>query len=56
MTDQSPPRNPIRASEEYDPAAHRQLGNVPQGFSHIGLVNSAYNLATASRPAEQRQL
>ncbi|MER6528081.1 glycoside hydrolase family 15 protein [Streptomyces sp. NPDC001508] len=28
-------------SEEYDPAAGRQLGNFPQAFSHIALVNTA---------------
>ncbi|OIJ66151.1 glycoside hydrolase family 15 protein [Streptomyces mangrovisoli] len=31
-------------AEEYDPAAHRQLGNFPQAFSHIGLVNTALAL------------
>jgi GH15 family glucan-1,4-alpha-glucosidase len=41
-------------AEEYDPAARRQLGNFPQGFSHIGLVNTAYNLVTAHGPANQR--
>ncbi|WP_328297086.1 glycoside hydrolase family 15 protein [Streptomyces sp. NBC_00435] len=28
-------------AEEYDPVAGRQLGNFPQAFSHVGLVNSA---------------
>ncbi|MEU9061212.1 glycoside hydrolase family 15 protein [Streptomyces sp. NPDC048430] len=32
-------------AEEYDPVARRQLGNYPQAFSHIGLVNSAVDLA-----------
>ncbi|MGF1340194.1 glycoside hydrolase family 15 protein [Streptomyces flavovirens] len=32
-------------AEEYDTAAGRQLGNFPQAFSHIGLVNSAVDLA-----------
>ncbi len=32
-------------SEEYDTVAGRQLGNVPQAFSHIGLVNTAWALA-----------
>ncbi|MCX5413441.1 glycoside hydrolase family 15 protein [Streptomyces sp. NBC_00059] len=32
-------------AEEYDSAAGRQLGNYPQAFSHIGLVNSAVDLA-----------
>ncbi|MDQ2083815.1 glycoside hydrolase family 15 protein [Xanthobacteraceae bacterium Astr-EGSB] len=41
-------------SEEYDPHAGRMLGNFPQAFSHVGLVNSAYNLTRAEKPAEQR--
>ena len=32
-------------SEEYDPAAKRLLGNFPQAFSHVGLVNTAFNLS-----------
>ncbi|NEE48588.1 glycoside hydrolase family 15 protein, partial [Streptomyces sp. SID8455] len=32
-------------AEEYDVTAGRQLGNFPQAFSHIGLVNSAVDLA-----------
>ena len=31
-------------SEEYDPVAGAQLGNFPQAFSHIGLVNTALTL------------
>jgi GH15 family glucan-1,4-alpha-glucosidase len=31
-------------SEEYDVRTHRQLGNTPQAFSHLGLVNSALRL------------
>jgi GH15 family glucan-1,4-alpha-glucosidase len=41
-------------AEEYDPVAKRQLGNFPQGFSHIGLVNTAFNLVDAHGPARQR--
>jgi len=41
-------------AEEYDTAAGRQVGNFPQAFSHISLVNSAQNLGRANRPAEQR--
>ncbi len=41
-------------SEEYDPVAKRLVGNFPQAFSHIALINSAYNLAHAAKPAEQR--
>jgi GH15 family glucan-1,4-alpha-glucosidase len=37
-------------SEEYDPVAHRMLGNFPQAFSHVGLVNTAFNL-TSGQPA-----
>jgi GH15 family glucan-1,4-alpha-glucosidase len=36
-------------SEEYDPVARRQLGNFPQAFSHIGLVNSALALFGTDR-------
>ena len=42
------------AGEEYDPAARRLLGNFPQAFSHVALVNSAFNLTRAAKPAEQR--
>jgi GH15 family glucan-1,4-alpha-glucosidase len=32
-------------SEEYDPEADRLLGNFPQAFTHLALVNTAFNLA-----------
>jgi len=35
-------------SEEYDPKFGRLVGNFPQAFSHVALVNSAHNLAEAS--------
>ena len=41
-------------SEEYDPDAKRLIGNFPQGFSHIGLINTAFNLVKARGPAQQR--
>ncbi|WP_231921357.1 glycoside hydrolase family 15 protein [Micromonospora auratinigra] len=46
-------------SEECDPAAGRQLGNTPQAFSLVGLVNSARQLSgastrTSASRAEQR--
>jgi GH15 family glucan-1,4-alpha-glucosidase len=41
-------------SEEYDPDAARLIGNFPQGFSHIGLINTAFNLVKAHGPARQR--
>ena len=31
-------------AEEYDPHSRRQLGNFPQAFSHVGLINTALNL------------
>ncbi|MGW6905497.1 glycoside hydrolase family 15 protein [Streptomyces sp. NPDC054940] len=36
-------------SEEYDPVAGHQLGNFPQAFSHIGLVNTALALFGGDR-------
>jgi len=42
-------------AEEYDPVGHRQLGNFPQAFSHLALINSALNLDTHGGPAEQRR-
>lgn len=41
-------------AEEYDPRSGRQLGNFPQAFSHVGLINTAHNLVSARGPAEQR--
>jgi GH15 family glucan-1,4-alpha-glucosidase len=42
-------------AEEYDPGEGRLLGNFPQAFSHIALVNSAYNLTQATEsPMHQR--
>ncbi len=32
-------------SEEYDVVLKQQVGNYPQAFSHVGLINTAYNLA-----------
>jgi GH15 family glucan-1,4-alpha-glucosidase len=33
-------------AEEYDPDDKRMLGNFPQAFSHVALINSAINLMT----------
>jgi GH15 family glucan-1,4-alpha-glucosidase len=41
-------------SEEYDPESKRLLGNFPQAFSHVALVNSALNLSRIQKPAEHR--
>jgi len=43
-------------AEEYDPIRRRQLGNFPQAFSHVGLINTAFNLTSSqSSPARRRQ-
>ena len=41
-------------SEEYDPRVQRLVGNFPQAFSHMALVNSAYNVTRMEKPVEQR--
>ncbi len=41
-------------AEEYDPRAKRQVGNFPQAFSHIALINTAYSLARVNQPATER--
>jgi GH15 family glucan-1,4-alpha-glucosidase len=41
-------------AEEYDTRAGRMVGNFPQAFSHVALVNTAHNLARLEKPAEQR--
>ncbi|GAB3759371.1 glycoside hydrolase family 15 protein [Ramlibacter monticola] len=40
-------------SEEYDPRAKRMLGNFPQAFSHVALINSALCLLHATGKGEQ---
>ena len=41
-------------SEEYDPANGRLLGNFPQAFTHVALVNTAFNLWKPGGPAQHR--
>jgi len=41
-------------SEEYDPCGVRQLGNFPQAFSHVALINTAYALSGKDNAAAQR--
>ena len=41
-------------SEEYDPETGNLLGNYPQAFSHVSLVNTAHNLAGVTPPAQHR--
>ncbi len=35
-------------SEEYDPASERLVGNFPQAFTHIGIVETAFTLSRAT--------
>jgi GH15 family glucan-1,4-alpha-glucosidase len=41
--------------EEFDPSAKRFLGNFPQAFSHVGLINTIRNVTAAGGPAEDRR-
>jgi GH15 family glucan-1,4-alpha-glucosidase len=41
-------------AEEVDPLTGRMLGNFPQAYSHVGLINSALNLSRQIGPAEER--
>ncbi len=41
-------------AEEYDTQHQRQVGNFPQGFSHLSLIVTAFNLAHPDKPSEQR--
>lgn len=41
-------------SEEVDPKSGALLGNYPQAFTHIGLINAAHQLAMAEERAQQR--
>jgi GH15 family glucan-1,4-alpha-glucosidase len=41
-------------SEEYDTRGKRLVGNFPQAFSHLALVNSAYNLTAMRKPVHHR--
>jgi GH15 family glucan-1,4-alpha-glucosidase len=42
-------------SEEYDARTKRQLGNFPQAFSHVALVNTARNLCPDTESTAQRK-
>ena len=41
-------------AEEWEVRANRQVGNFPQAFSHIALINTAHNLGGSGKPVEQR--
>jgi GH15 family glucan-1,4-alpha-glucosidase len=36
-------------AEEVDPASGEMIGNFPQAFSHIGLINAAWTIAQAQQ-------
>lgn len=42
-------------AEQYEPRAERMVGNFPQAFSHVALVNSAANLAIGEVGAADRR-
>ena len=41
-------------AEEYDIARKRLVGNFPQAFTHVSLVNTACNLSMTASPARHR--
>jgi GH15 family glucan-1,4-alpha-glucosidase len=41
-------------AEEFDPLNDRMLGNFPQAYSHVGIINCALNLSRQMGPAEER--
>jgi GH15 family glucan-1,4-alpha-glucosidase len=41
-------------AEELDPLTGRMLGNFPQAYSHVGLINCALNLSRQASPAQAR--
>jgi GH15 family glucan-1,4-alpha-glucosidase len=41
-------------AEQFDPLTDRMLGNFPQAYSHVGLINCALNLSQQTGPAEER--
>jgi GH15 family glucan-1,4-alpha-glucosidase len=42
-------------AEEYDPVAKRMLGNFPQAFSHVALINSALDLMEDARQQAEKE-
>ena len=41
-------------AKEFDPLSGRMLGNFPQAYSHVGVINCALNLSRQRGPAEER--
>jgi hypothetical protein len=39
---------------EFDPLTGRMLGNFPQAYSHVGLINCAFNLSRQAGSVEER--
>ena len=43
-------------AEQFDPVTGRMLGNFPQAYSHVGLINCALNFSRQRGPTEERAL
>ena len=41
-------------AEEFDPQTGRMLGNFPQAYCHVGIINCALNLSRQKGPAQER--
>lgn len=41
-------------AEQYEPDHRRMLGNFPQAFSHVGIINTALNLHRVKAPVQDR--
>lgn len=41
-------------AEQYDPNARCSQGNLPQAYSHLGLINAAFAVSQGHAPATQR--
>jgi GH15 family glucan-1,4-alpha-glucosidase len=41
-------------AEEYEPTSKRMVGNFPQAFTHVSLINTACNLSMTESPARHR--
>jgi GH15 family glucan-1,4-alpha-glucosidase len=41
-------------AEEFEPLTGRMLGNFPQAYSHVGLINCALSLSRLTGPVKER--